>query len=82
MNKSLIVSALECGMTTPGTPSVWFRERGAVYEDEVGWFLKARDSLALITAINPQLPFLATASTQPLLSLSHGCNIIAHFLSS
>lgn len=53
---------------------------GGVYEVGVGWFLEG-DSLALITATNPQLPALQQPPGQPLLSLSHGCNnIIAHFL--
>lgn len=45
-------------MTTPGTPSVWFREGARCVRWGVGWFPKARDSLALITAINPQFPAL------------------------
>ena len=68
-------------MTTPGTPSVWFSEGGWCVRWGVGWFPKARDSLALITAINPQLPALQQPPPASPLSLSHGCNnIIAHFL--
>lgn len=68
-------------MTMPGTPSVWFREGQRCVRWGVGWFPKARDSLALITAINPQLPALQQPPPASPLSLSHGCNnIITHFL--
>lgn len=62
MNKSLIVSALECGMTTPGTPSVWFRERGAVCEVGSGVVPEGQRQPGFNYSDKSSAPHTATAS--------------------